>query len=209
MLRCMGNPKGLSLVELLITTSIVGMIMAGIVSVDYAVRTSERQQSRTALVGLRTSAAMTDITKEASQAIGDATTQCIRIGNITTDNSNYICIYQSATPTGVADDFWICYTRRGTDLHKCEFDVPTTPNPTNCTGAGTDRIISTVTTDTFDAPNTPFVFNDRTTSSFYFQITLTNRFDPTTATYAAAVAQEHLTNPKTKLTSQVTPGCSF
>ena len=206
MMRRLNNPLGLSLVELLITTSIVGMIMAGIVSIDYALRTNERQQTRTSLVALRTSAAMFDITTEASQAIGDVSTQCIRVApGITTDNTNYICIYQSPTPTGTGDDNWVCYTRRGTNLHKCQFTVSTTPNPTNCTGAATDRIVGTVTTDVYNAPDTPFVWNDRTTASFYFQITLKNRFDPTTATYAAAVAQEHLTNPKIKLTSQVTP----
>ena len=206
---CLNNPKGLSLVELLVTTSIVGMIMVGMVSIDYALRSNERQQTRTSLVSLRTSAEMFDITSAASQAIGDVATQCIQMAaDMTADNTNFICIYQSPTPTGTADDKWTCYTRESTDLHKCTFVAANGPN--SCTSGlkATDKVIGTVTTDVFNAPDTPVVFNDRTNRSLYFSITLKNRYDPTLGTYAATLAQEYLTNPKTKISSQVTPlGC--
>jgi prepilin-type N-terminal cleavage/methylation domain-containing protein len=212
--------QGLTLVELLITTAIVGMIMLGMVSIDYALRSNEQQQTRSALVSLRTSAAMFDIVNTASQAIGDAspaavTPRCIRYANLTTDNSNYICINRdlNATPTpgDYSDDTWTCYTREATDLHKCGF--VSANGPASCTSgskiAGSDRVIGTVTTDVFAAPDTPILIDDNVTKDFYFQITLKNRYDPTLATYAAVVAQEFLTNPKLKMTSQVVPsGCT-
>jgi Tfp pilus assembly protein PilE len=220
------NLKGLSLVELLITTSIVGMIMVGMVSIDYALRTSERQQSRTALVSLRTTAEMFDITTEAAQAFGDVATRCIqRAGNMTVDTTNYICIYKDSNgnatydaPVDPVNDRWVCYSRQSTDLHKCTFRA--VDGPSNCANVArlSDRILGTVTSDVYangDAPVTPLDISSRTTLDLYFQITLKNRYDPTDpsaagAAYINTIAQEYLTNPKVKMTSRVGAiGCSM
>jgi prepilin-type N-terminal cleavage/methylation domain-containing protein len=211
----MRQQKGLSLVELLVTTSIVGMIMVGMVSIDYALRSNERQQLRSSLVSLRTSAMMFDITSEASQAFGDVATQCIQINQITQNNNNYICIYRdiNTTPSDASDDIWTCYTRESADLHKCTFTAAHGADDCNNGARLSDRIIGQVTADVFDPPDSPFVFNNRATLNFYFQITLKSRFDPLTpslngAEYQDVLPQEYLTNPKIKLTSQATPvGC--
>jgi prepilin-type N-terminal cleavage/methylation domain-containing protein len=208
------NRKGLSLVELLITTSIVGMIMLGMVSIDYALRTNDRQQLRASLVSMRASAMMFDITSEASQAFGDVATQCIQINNITQNNNNYICIYRdiNSTPSDMTDDRWTCYNRRQEELHKCTFTVGQGPGA--CVGGSTgDRVIGEVTGDIFDAPDMPSVFTDSTTKTFYFNITIKTRYDPTdpnlnSAEYRDNIAQEYLINPKIKVSSQVVPvGC--
>ncbi|GEM_PF-2226929 len=206
--------QGLSLAELLITTTIVGVIMMGMVSVDYALRTNEQQQTRAALVSLRTSATLTDMTVNARQAYGDVATRCIQIANIAADNTNYICIYRDIdaagvpnnTPSVYADDRWVCYTRRGTNMHKCMRTVAAGPNA--CPAA---TPIGTVTTDVYAAPDTPVVTSNAATLDFNFQLTLKNRYDPTVAgaTYAAILPQEYLTNPKVKMTTSVSPqGCT-
>jgi prepilin-type N-terminal cleavage/methylation domain-containing protein len=208
--------NGLTLAELLITTVIIGVVMIGMVSVDYAVRSSDQQQTRTSLVALRTSAALQDIVTTATQAFGDSATRCVQMGNLTTDATNYICIYRdSGTPSDYSDDSWQCYTRRGTDVHKCTRTLASDKGA--C--AATDPVIGAVTIDTFDAPDTPVVV--ATSPDFYFQVTLKSRFDPTKPTpgvgavdtagaqYSTAIAQEYLTNPKVKLTAKVTPaGCA-
>jgi Tfp pilus assembly protein PilV len=214
------NTKGLTLVELLITTSIVAMIMLGMVSIDYALRSNEQQQTRTSLVSLRTSAMMFDITNEASQAFGDVATRCIQMNSLTTNNTNYFCFYKDANgnanynaASDGTGDLWVCYSRQTTDLHKCTFRANVGPN--HCLNGQrlSDRVIGTVTADVFEAPDAPVVQNNRAALTLNFQVTLKNRYDPTnptaaTAEYRDALAQEYLTNPKISMTSQVTPrGC--
>ncbi len=214
------NMKGLTLVELLITTSIVAMIMLGMVSIDYALRSNEQQQTRTSLVSLRTSSMMFDVTNEAAQAFGDVATRCVQINNILTDNSNYICFYKDANGNAnynaASDgngDRWACFSRQSTDLHKCTFRANQGPNHCQSGLKLTDRVVGTVTADVFEAPDTPFIQNSRGNLDLYFQVTLKNRYDPTnpsaaTAEYRDTLAQEYMTNPKILMTSQVTPrGC--
>lgn len=204
---------GLTLVELLISTSIVGIIMLGVVSVDSAFRTNEQQQTRGALVSLRTSAVLADITNNARQATGDATNLCIQLAaDMTVDLTNFICVYRdidsvtgsaNLTPSDFTDDSWVCYTRRGTNMHKCR--MAAAAGPLACTAG--DPVIGTVTTDTYATP--PAVVN--ATPDFYFEVTVRNRFNPAVAgqgTYAATFAQDYITNPRVELTARVTPpGC--
>lgn len=196
--------RGLTLVELLVTTSIVGIIALGMVSIDYALRTNEEQQSRSALVSLRTSATLTDIASNARQAVGDVATQCIQLAaSMATDLTNYICVYRdidyvtsvrNETAFDTADDIWICYTRRGTDLHKCRMIAANGPNA--CTAG--DPIIGTVTTDAFGVANPVLTSTD---PDFDFQISIKNRFN-------AAQARAYITNPEVTITTSVMPqGC--
>lgn len=209
------DQKGLTLAELLVTGMIIGVIMIGMVSVDHAIRTQELQQSRASITAIRTSAVLHDIVATATQAYGDVTTRCIQMANLTTDATNYICVYRDfGTPSDYSDDSWQCYTRHANNIHKC--------TRTLVSGKGvclnTDPIIGTVTIDSFNAPDTPVVVS--TSPDFYFQITLKNRYDPTrpfpgvgaaspsTAEYVDVIVQEHMTNPKIKLTAKVAPiGC--
>ena len=161
------DQRGLTLAELLVTTMIIGVVMIGMVSVDYAIRTDEQQQSRTSIATLRTQATIQDIVATATQASGDMITQCVQLANLTTDTTNYICFYRDfGTPSDFTDDSWQCYTRHTNNLHKC--------TRTLAQGKGacvnTDPIVGTVTMDTFNAPDTPFVVT--TSPNFYFQITI-------------------------------------
>lgn len=206
------NQNGLTLAELFVSTTIIGIIMMGMVSVDFALRSTEQQQSRSSITNLRTAAVLEDIVQTASQAYGDAASRCIQIGNITTNSTNYICVYRDyGTPVDFTDDNWQCYTRIGTDIHKC---TRTLADDKGSCLAG-DPIIGTVTADTFDAPDTPTVVS--ASPDFYFAVTIKNRFDPTRpvpgsgstdlngAKYSVAIAKEYMTNPKVKLSARVAP----
>ncbi len=211
------NQRGLTLAELLVTTMIVGVIMIGMVSVDYAIRSNDQQQSRAALATLRTAATLQDIVATATQAFGDMSTRCVQMANLTTDATNYICIYRDfGTPVDYSDDSWQCYTRHVNNLHKCTRTLASGKGA--C--ANTSPIVGTVTIDTFSAPDTPIFIT--TSPNFYFQVTIKNRYDPTrpvpgvgaaspsTAEYADVIAQEYQTNPKVKLTANVAPaGCGY
>lgn len=209
------NQNGLTLAELLVTTMIIGVIMVGMVSVDYALRTNEQQQSRTSVANLRTAATLQDIVTAATQAYGDVATRCVQMANLPTNSTNYICVYRDyGTPANFADDNWQCYTRHTTNIHKCTRTVAAGKGV--C--ATTDPVIGAVTIDTFNNPDTPVVVS--TSPDFYFQITLKNRFDPTRPTpgvggvdatgaqYSAVIANELRINPKVLLSQRVAPrGC--
>ena len=216
-MRMRHHQKGLTLAELLVTTMIIGVVMMGMVSVDFAIRSNDQQQSRLSVATLRTAATIQDVVATATQAFGDMTTRCIQTANLTTDATNYICIYRDwGTPANYTDDSWQCYTRHGNNLHKCTRTLVADKGA--CTNAA--PIIGTVTIDTFNAPDTPVFMT--TSPNFYFQITIKNRYDPTrpvpgvgaaspaSAEYADVIAQEYLTNPKIKLTAKIAPaGCGF
>lgn len=206
------NRQGLTLAELLITTIIIGVVMVGMVSVDFAIRSNDQQQSRTSIATLRTSATLQEIVSTISQGFGDAASRCVQIGSITADSTNYICIYRDfGTPADYSDDVWHCFTRHGTNLHKCTRTLA--DGKGSC--VNTDPIIGTVTADTFDAPDNPLIV--ATYPDFYIQITIKNRFDPSRpnpgvgavdvsgALYSVAIAQEFMNNPKIKMTSKITP----
>lgn len=209
------NQKGLSLAELLVSTVIIGVIMMGIVSVDYALRSTDQQQSRSSITAIRTAAVLDDIVKTSTQASGDAATRCVQIGNITTNATNYICIYRDyGTPAEYSDDNWQCFTRIGTNIHKCTRSLAADKG--QC--ATTDPIVGSVTIDTFDAPDTPSVI--AANPDFYFEVVIKNRFDPTRpvpgvggvdtagARYSVAIPKEYMTNPKVRLSARIAPiGC--
>jgi prepilin-type N-terminal cleavage/methylation domain-containing protein len=152
------NQNGLTLAELLVTTMIIGVIMIGMVSVDYAIRTNDQEQSRSSIATLRTSATLQDIVATATQASGDAATRCVQMANLTTDATNYICIYRDfGTPSVFTDDSWTCYTRHVNNLHKCTRTIVSGKG----TCATTDPIVGTVTIDTFNAPDTPIAMTQQ------------------------------------------------
>lgn len=214
-MRKSNSIKGLTLAELLLTTMVIGIIMIGMVSVDYAMRSSDQQQTRSSLTSLRTAAITGDISATVAQAYGDPATRCVQMGNLTTNDTNYICVYRDfGTPSDYTDDSWTCYTRRTNNLHKCTHTIADGIGA--C--AATDPVIGAVTIDTFDAPDTPSIV--AVSPNFYVEITIKSRFDPArpvpgvgaaspaTAEYADAIAQEYLTNPKVKSTVKLAPsGC--
>ena len=197
--------SGLTLTELLITTVIVGVMMLGIVGAQMALQQSERGATRQALVSMRLSAMMTDISKNASLAIGNSFQPGIVI------NRTGFCFRQDrgaplGTPADFTDDKWVCYTRIGTNLYKCESNLSS-----RCEGEGEDQILGAVTTRTFTEfatpPTTtlPRLVIDETVSNqkMFFEFTLETRYDP-------SKPYDYLNNPQLQMTTRVVPeGYSF
>ncbi len=214
MVKC-NSRKGLTLAELLLTTMVIGIIMIGMVSVDYALRSNDQQQTRTSLATMRTAAVTEEISSVVRQAFGDPATRCVQMDNLTANDTNFICVYRDyGTPSVFTDDDWTCYTRRTNNIHKC---TRTVPDGKGACGS-IDPIIGMVTIDTFNAPDTPLVVS--TNPDMYVEFTIKSRFDPTrpvpnagaaapsSAEYSDVIAQEFMTNPKVKQKVRLAPaGC--
>lgn len=116
----------MTLTELLVSTALIGIIMLGVVSVEYASKKSQENMSRRSIVTARTSGILFHIAKNAGFAVGDITSVGVQIAG--TGDTSYACFRQDIplTPGNYSDDTWVCYTRRSTNLvHTCNKASPT------------------------------------------------------------------------------------
>ncbi len=180
--------RALTLTELIIATVIIGIIMVGIGSMDFALRQSHQGSSRNALIAMRTSAIMLHITKNAQLATGNLTD----LGLITTATNAWIRLDNpnNPTPDNYSDDTWVSYTfdTLNQDLYFCTV----LDNATACTSAdetlGTlENFTPTLTIDT--TPGNP---------QLYLEISLSSLFD-------LSQPEDPFSNPRYTLTTRVYP----
>jgi len=190
------NNKALTLTELLVATVAVSIVMLGVVSVDRALRQSQRGTSRNALVSMKTSALMLSITKEAQQATGSGD-NISDPGIVTIDaDSNLsfetacIRIDTPGTVMDTSDDTWTCYS------HDAGLNIR------RCTGGGAAATCAAGTI-IGQAVSLAFVMEDTAggtgSGDFYLEIAITNRFDP-------VAAENPHDNPEFTLQARVNPG---
>jgi prepilin-type N-terminal cleavage/methylation domain-containing protein len=163
----MKNKRGVTLTELLIASVLIGIIMLGIVSVDYATRQSHQKTTATGQLAMSTGGMLLDIMKNSSLAVGDAAT-ANNSGIYVSPGGNTACFRQDLlqTPSNYTDDSWICYTESANNLLKC------TRTASGDCAAGSSRILGRVITGGFQ----PQVVNDG--RDLYFQVSLTSRTNP-------------------------------
>jgi len=113
--------QGMTLTELLIASILVGIIMAGAVSVDFAIRRGRKNMADGAKIAMELNAAMLQMTRDAMAATGDASSP-----GIVSDDTGAIfniCFRYDAnmTPNSYADDEWICYSQDTTQkiIRRC------------------------------------------------------------------------------------------
>jgi len=90
---------GMTLTELLVSTALIGIVMLGVVSVEYASKRSQENMSRKSIVTTRTSAMLLHIVKNAALAVGDVIDVGIRIRTTGGINSRYACFRQDIPQT--------------------------------------------------------------------------------------------------------------
>ncbi len=177
--------KAITLSELMIAMVIVGIIMLGVVSADYAIQKFYTNSSKGAVSGFNAIAMMDNITAVALTATGTMADPGIQVDSTILDNSgggtgytignNTFCIRSQVNP-------WQCYTTiaaNGTTtyLYNC-----TKANPANC--ADTDTKIAQITSMTAKFVLVP----TQGTQSLLFTFTLTvPDTDTTTKTYSTSV----------------------
>lgn len=183
----------MTLAELLVAMVLMGIVMIGIVSVDFALRGMQKNISRDTFVNMRTSATMLDIAKNAAAMTGDQ-------NNVGFNNTvpNRYCFREDInsssvpnnTPHDYKDDRWICYQQSGTNILKCSGAALS-----NC-GIGS-FILGTAISGGLNIQFIPDSIETVQNSSV--TISITNRFNPTQA-------QSPVDNPEVTMTTKVSPG---
>ena len=183
--------KGLTLTELLIATGMIGVVMLGMVSVDYATRKSQITSSRSTHLAMRLGAMMIHITRNCSLAIGDNANSGIRILDTGPVDSRYLCVRQdlAGSPDNYGDDTWMCYTKRSNgNIYWC---TPGTWIACPAVAANNLGAAQTLTYTYVPDPN-PAVLDN------YCEITITSLYDNTQPFHT-------VDNPSYTLTSRIQP----
>lgn len=178
------SQRAMTLTELLVASIIMMIVMVGVVSIDYAIRSSQKSASADALLPMRTSAMMLRISRDAALAVGDLSSPGVDTA------SGGLCFRQeSGGDVNVyTDDIWVCYSMDGTTLRRCTKDIATGPGA--C--AGSDPEVGQAVSATGS-----FVF-DEALRALYIDLAVVNRQDP-------AAAAQVMSNPEYTLSSRVFP----
>ena len=183
----------MTLTELLVSTALIGIVMLGVVSVEYASKRAQENISRKSIVTARVSSMILHIVKNAALTGGDVTNVGIQTGG--TGNSSYSCFRQDIpqTPGDYSDDTWVCYTLRTTNvLYTCNNQ----PSPTFCADANpTIRTLGSATA--FTVTYTP----DSSTQDNTVTISLTSLYD-CSSSYDAG---DPTKNPRVIMTAEANP----
>ena len=190
--------SGLTLTELLVASVLVGIVMLGAVSVDYAIRNSKLGSSRAEVLSKEVGATILNITRDAMLTAGDNSATTWQARGIYTydvgDNFKTICFRQDAnsTPADYSDDPWACYSHgNDLDIYRCT----TAANPSfagwlNCSTTGR-KLLHVIQNDFF----TVVEVSNRIQS---IDVSLSARADPNSP-------QNPITNPGYSLQSSISP----
>ncbi len=187
------NIRGMTFTELLVATILMGIVMIGIVSVDFAIRGMQKNVSRDTFVTMRTSAAMLDMAKNAAAMTGDQNNLGFNSNPLT--NPDRFCFREDVnssgglnnTPDDYKDDHWICYQQITTNISKCNNGIPS-----DCPAGS--FILGTAVAGGLSILFTP----DSIAQNSSIAISIKNRFDPA----QAASSQD---NPEVTMTTKVSP----
>ena len=199
-----------TLTELLVATILMGIVMLGIVSVDFAIRQMSKKTSSTALLRMYTSSLMQEMAGNAALITGDPTNPGFLFfppGNPTRfylrQDINAATGLPNNTPQNTSDDGWICYDQsqggaNAINIYKCRFSSPVSTNNDCFNAAAFGRIIIGTTVDNPPSQRLNMQFlpdNNVPTQKYYLEISLTNRKYPSSAASA--------TNPEVSISTRV------
>ena len=193
------NPKGLTLTELLVAAILMGIVMVGLISVNYAIRRMENSTSEATILAMQTSAAMRHITRNGLLAVGHESDQGIRYHLAALPDISFLSFRQdiAATPADFTDDEWVIYTDAGeaNRLYTCRQNASdgATPDLSGaCSGAQRTMLLDNVNTFTYQ------LVRDPTVPSTYLEVSLQAQYD-------VGQPSNPLTNPVQELTVQINP----
>ncbi len=112
--------QAMSLTELIIASALVGIVMIGAISIDYALRTSRQNLSISGDLSNRLAAAMLSLTRDGMQTSGSGDNPGIVYDDA--GNVRNICFRHDVSDPGLfTDDLWNCYSHDATNLlYRCE-----------------------------------------------------------------------------------------
>ena len=183
----------MTLIELLVATMLMGIVMLGIVSVDFAVRRMQKNVSKDTFVTMRTSATLLDISKNAAAMTGDQNNSGFNNGV-----SSRFCFREDINSSGVSnltpdsygDDNWICYQQSVTSILKCNSGS----SPANCLPGS--FIVGTAVAGGLSVSFVPD--NAQTVQNSSIAISIQNRFSPS---QPVSIPD----NPEVNISTQVSP----
>ena len=193
------NPKGLTLTELLVAAILMGIVMVGLISVNYAIRRMENSTSEATILAMQTAAAMRHITRNGLLAVGHEADPGIRYDLTTPPSVSYLSFRQdvAATPADFTDDIWVIYTDAGeaNRLYTCRQSASTGPEPglsDRCSSSQRVQLLDNVIVFTYQ------LVRDITVPSTYLEVNLQTQYD---------VSQPFnpTTNPRQELSVQINP----
>lgn len=195
------NKKGLSLTELLVATVLMGIVMMGVISINYAMRRMEGTTSKSTVLAIQTAAAMNHITKNGLLAVGFESDPGIVLQLTTPPAVSYLSFRQdiNGTPGNFSDDLWVIYTDGGqaNELYTCTQDAGTGPIPNTGSGGRCETTGNLVLLNNVSAINYQLV-RDATTHSTYVDIDIQTQADVTQPA-------DPIRNPTYELTVQISP----
>lgn len=133
-----GNHSGLTILELILATAVVGIVMLGVVSSDYAIRRQNDTLMQSSQAAIFAQSMLTPIMNSAFQAKGsNALDRGVAIGAASGMGiaDNTFCLRVQHVPADPADK-WDCYSNvAGGSLYQCKGVAV----PANC-GAGNTKL---------------------------------------------------------------------
>ncbi|MDP2654541.1 MAG: hypothetical protein Q8Q08_11015 [Candidatus Omnitrophota bacterium] len=191
----------MTLTELIVATILVGIVMVGTVSVDYAIRRTRQSTSFSGINSLETSATLLHISRNIALAVGDQ--QNSGIFDLAGGGSDGFCIRQDilTTPGDYTDDEWKCYTRIAQRIHFCTKTA--VQGPLAC--VGTDETVGFTVYDSGTGTDmfTYSITNNPATRDFYVDVTITSRTNP-------LAPSDPLKNPQYQVSTRIAPmGSSY
>jgi prepilin-type N-terminal cleavage/methylation domain-containing protein len=189
-MKYLSTHRGLTLVELLIASILVGIVMAGALSVDYAVRSLQKNDAKHHTLTSRTSAAMLQMTRDAMKTVGDINDE--GISSVTCGSECGICFRQDtdSDPNSYANDTWVCYGHGASNqLVRCSGLATAVPD---CEGMPQNNVIQLSDSPFFE------IVRDADNRIKYIELTIhtiTNK----------DLAPHPLGNPTYSLTSRISP----
>jgi len=189
------NMRAITLTELLVATTVIGIIMIGVVSSDSAIRKNAQNQNAGTLLTLNTRALVNVMISNASLATGyksDPGFDFPPNAVLTIQNTppSSFCVRQDMnintkvpnnTPEDYSDDRWACYTVIAPNLYAC---------------LKASKNSSCLASDTLVGPVVSLAVNFNDTSDV-FSVTIVNRADPTQA--------KSISNPEVTVSARVSP----
>ncbi len=188
--------RAITLTELLISTIIIGIIMIGVVSSDYAVRKNSQNQNAGTLLTLNTRVLVNAIINNASLMSGYKNDQ-----GYSSTTANSFCIRQdynysvsppvpNNSPVDYSDDYWACYTFSSNSLYTC-IKPPGAISASSCSAGdqGYKSLGGTV-----GIPSSSFGFD---VASDVFSVIIVNRADPS--------QPKSISNPEVTVSAQTSP----
>ena len=162
--------RGLTLTELMITTVVIGIIMAGVLSSDIAVRRQSNAAFNNTLSSLNVQAMVERIIASATLAVGDSGNP----GIVFNANPQNLCFRQDLnldgsahnpiTPANYADDRFACYTVSAGSLLTCNL---------NAAGACVNGAGGVTTLGQVNNINSTFAPNNAQGGQMVFTVTIT------------------------------------